>query len=170
MSGQSLSMNQPVLKKLMHLQELRQMRAKQAYVKQVTILDEAKANFQKRQQAQADVEAERKQLKRTLADETLCSNVVVQQQVQIKIRWLKYDSEKTQYFFNEAKFDLGVEQGEATKLRAEWMNLESRRENYQIRLNNVKRLEQVQLDNSEELEMDELVLCQAQGADINDKS
>lgn len=119
------------LNKLVRLYELRQNKARKEYQQQQSSVAVAQAKVDRRERDYQGVVVEAEQLNFAAYSDELASNLRVQQQIQIKRRWLKYDSEKTEYFLNDARCDLTTEQEEADRLRSQWMQLRSRCEKFQ---------------------------------------
>jgi len=131
MSHQSSTKKPNTLNKLARLYELRQNKAGKQYQQQQATLADAQAKFDQRESDHLAVGNEAERLAMAAESEELASNVRAQQQMQIKRKWLQYDSQKTEYFLNDARSDLETEQQEADRQRSEWMQLRTRHDEFQ---------------------------------------
>jgi len=119
------------LKHLVRLYELRENKARADYQEQLNAMKSAQETFDRREADHNVVLTEADQLRIAAYSEELSSNVRAQQRIQVKRKWLKYDSEKTQYFLNDARCDLSREKEETTRKRQYWMQLKNRREQFE---------------------------------------
>jgi len=125
------SNNKPrTLSQLARLYDLRQNKARKQYQQQQRSVADAQAKVDQRERDHQAVGLDEQQLSRAANSEALASSIRAQQQIQIKRNWLKYDAQKTEYFLNDALSDLTSEQLEVDRLRAQWIQLRNRHDEF----------------------------------------